>query len=609
MVNQERILAQIFFFLSLSLSLTFHLDIMFARKYPGTTLPLSTAAPTVMDVTLTTSLEHCLQRNGMYDSPERTEQREAALKHLTELTRQFVRTVCQRKGLPKPVIEKAGGAVFTFGSYKLGVNSADADIDTLCVVPCYVERRDFFVDMLSTLKSTACISDITSVPDSFVPVIKFKYNDIPIDLVCARLNLPEVPATINVNNNNLLVGLDDKCVRSINGTRVADDIMSLVPNLSTFRIALRCIKLWAQRKAVYSNVLGFFGGVAWAILVARVCQLYPNASASVVVSKFFRILTEWNWSAAPVMLKHIEDGPSLSSSLRPWNNRINLVDKSHRMPVITPSYPSMCATHNVTASTQRIILGEFNMAAQTVDKIMMGSLPWSALFLPHTFFQNYKYYLQVIVSSDAHARFLGWSGLVEAKLRLLVTKLETVPSIALVHPYIHGFKHEHLCHSPEEVYAATHGQFKPPHVARRRRPAKIYTKIFYIGLYIRMRPDQSRTLDLTRPIYEFTRSVTNWSDYDRKHMGIIVENVRRSDLPEEVHKQAASIMSKRALSKSPSPQLQPATLPTRPSPKATKPNGDIKKNVNKKAKTLINKPSMPNTNEETRSFAMATSTV
>lgn len=44
---------------------------------------------------------------------------------------------------------------------------------------------------------------------------------------------------------------------------------------------------------IYSNILGFLGGVSWAMLVARTCQLYPNAIASTLVHKFFLVFSKW----------------------------------------------------------------------------------------------------------------------------------------------------------------------------------------------------------------------------------------------------------------------------------------------------------------------------
>lgn len=44
---------------------------------------------------------------------------------------------------------------------------------------------------------------------------------------------------------------------------------------------------------IYSNILGFLGGVSWAMLVARTCQLYPNAVASTLVHKFFLVFSKW----------------------------------------------------------------------------------------------------------------------------------------------------------------------------------------------------------------------------------------------------------------------------------------------------------------------------
>lgn len=54
---------------------------------------------------------------------------------------------------------------------------------------------------------------------------------------------------------------------------------------------------------IYSNSLGYFGGVTWAMLVARTCQLYPNATASTLVHKFFLVFSRWKWPH-PVLLKH-----------------------------------------------------------------------------------------------------------------------------------------------------------------------------------------------------------------------------------------------------------------------------------------------------------------
>jgi poly(A) polymerase len=39
--------------------------------------------------------------------------------------------------------------------------------------------------------------------------------------------------------------------------------------------------------------MGFPGGVAWALLTARMCQLYPTAAPANLVAKFFPIFYQW----------------------------------------------------------------------------------------------------------------------------------------------------------------------------------------------------------------------------------------------------------------------------------------------------------------------------
>lgn len=111
--------------------------------------------------------------------------------------------------------------------------------------------EDFFTDFIPILEQLApegTIEKITPVPDAYVPIIKLELSSISIDLLFARLILSSIPLNLDLKNNDYLRGLDEREIRSLNGTRVTDEILELVPQQKTFRFALRAIKLWAQRE-------------------------------------------------------------------------------------------------------------------------------------------------------------------------------------------------------------------------------------------------------------------------------------------------------------------------------------------------------------------------
>ena len=56
------------------------------------------------------------------------------------------------------------------------------------------------------------------VREAFVPVIKAKIMRIPIDFTMARLALSSIPEDLDLSDDNLLRNLDERCVRSLNGT-------------------------------------------------------------------------------------------------------------------------------------------------------------------------------------------------------------------------------------------------------------------------------------------------------------------------------------------------------------------------------------------------------
>lgn len=107
----------------------------------------------------------------------------------------------------------------------------------------------------------------------------------PAALTCicrARLSnvLHTRAQTMSSIEDKYLQGAPETTVRSLNGTRVADSILRLVPQHEPFKLALRLIKMWCKNRGLYSNKLGYFGGVQLAILTARICQLYPRAAAA-----------------------------------------------------------------------------------------------------------------------------------------------------------------------------------------------------------------------------------------------------------------------------------------------------------------------------------------
>ena len=314
-----------------------------------------------------------------------------------------------------------------------------------------MSREDFFEHfpkLLEDASPAGAIEEITPVPDAHVPIMKLEYSGISIDLIFARLQLSSIPLDLDLNDNSLLRGLDETDLRSVNGTRVTDQILELVPQTKTFRHALRAIKLWAQRRAVYANVMGFPGGVAWAMMVARICQLYPKASGSLVVARFFHLMKSWHWPT-PVMLKNIEEGPL---QVRVWNPKIYPGDGRHLMPIITPAYPSMCATHNITLSTRFIITRELVRADKITTQIFSGEKQWKDLFERHTFFsRDYKYYLSIVSASKTKEAQQIWSGLVQSKVRRLVAGIEqSQAGVKIAHPYTKGFDRVHRCRTDDE---------------------------------------------------------------------------------------------------------------------------------------------------------------
>ncbi|XP_069630543.1 poly(A) polymerase gamma-like isoform X2 [Haliaeetus albicilla] len=71
----------------------------------------------------------------------------------------------------------------------------------------------------------------------------------------ARLSVPTVSDNLDLRDDSYLRSLDIRNIRSLNGCRVTDEILHLVPNKENFWLTLHAIKLWAKRLAVTNEIL------------------------------------------------------------------------------------------------------------------------------------------------------------------------------------------------------------------------------------------------------------------------------------------------------------------------------------------------------------------
>ncbi|KAG1109895.1 hypothetical protein G6F42_015504 [Rhizopus arrhizus] len=146
----------------------------------GVTAPVSLDLPTEHEIKLTEDLVKTLHDYGLFESEKEAQKRITVLNKLNFMVKDFVYRVGIKQGLSEQQAKSAGGKIFTFGSYKLGVHNTGADIDTLCVIPKFVEREHFFTVMYTMLSERPEVTELTSVADAYVPVIKMHFSGIPV---------------------------------------------------------------------------------------------------------------------------------------------------------------------------------------------------------------------------------------------------------------------------------------------------------------------------------------------------------------------------------------------------------------------------------------------
>ena len=443
-------------------------------------------------------------------------------------------------------------ALIPFGSYRLGVHSITSDLDLLTLAPPYITRHDFFTSLVSVLQNDTRCKNVHPIPTAYTPVIKFvlqcgdnsansadgqECQNIHIDLVFARITdtkkLVEYHKrkTLHVKgqlavqyclDDTDLQDQDEIGVRSLNGARVTQMILESVRNdVRKFQIVLCAVKQWAQVRGVYSNVLGFLGGVNWAILVAWVCKHYPNVNVSKTLQIFFDVFSKWQWNTPVLLCDSIADTPPICNhmnqmraiQLPAWNPSVNPRDGLHLMPIITPAYPSMNSSYNVDFPQLRCMQHEMLRTNAMLSRSRSPSPGsgniYAKLFESSDFFQRHHHFIQINISSTNESDFTKWFRFVESKLRNLISSLETTE--------VHAWPFARFFDVPQ-----CHSEIK--HTDRMCN----YEKCFFIGL--RFAPGTD-AIDVRHLTMDFLHKVNRWDGRNEPTMCLTLAYLSAGDIP------------------------------------------------------------------------------
>ncbi|KAF1793896.1 Poly(A) polymerase [Phytophthora cactorum] len=314
------------------------------------------------------------------------------------------------------------------GSWHLKVGMAESDLDVVAFMPHAVTAEIFFSSLCEHLERETSVSDLVARRKAAVPVLSFQLNAVRIDLLFARYaqkqavpkHLPFLPG----DDIQVMRGMDATSVRSLSVARVASLILELVPNASVFRSCLRVIRLWARHRGLYSNKAGYLGGISWALLCGFACSPVLLSSGVMAVAYAHSSGTPFKWRQSRQCVQ--------------WDPQLNIHDRAHLMPIITPGFPAVNTAVNVNISTLRVLREEFARGQRIMDDLRRRSLShpssWNQLFTPTEVLVRYDHHVAIELRAPNEEALAEWSSFVASRTRKLVETLQHTPSVASLHP-------------------------------------------------------------------------------------------------------------------------------------------------------------------------------
>ena len=159
-------------------------------------------------------------------------------------------------------------------------------------------------------------------------------------------------------------------LRKLKPLRDTNYLLSSIPNLSSFRLAYLAIKLWAQKRGLYSARFGYLGGIHITLLLSwiskRLAHEVGAASATDLVVNFFHHYANFDWK------KDVVFGPFFhKKGLR--------YQRSVREPMVVLGFhaPNSNVANAATGPGLETLVSEFRMAH---EKLSSEGMNWDDFF-------------------------------------------------------------------------------------------------------------------------------------------------------------------------------------------------------------------------------------
>ena len=133
-------------------------------------------------------------------------------------------------------------------------------------------------------------------------------------------------------------------------------------------------------------------------MVAYICKMNPDLETCQLLDTFFRFYRHYKWQwDNPIHLDEIMDDPTKVQFLMDQDLFKKPNPKADFFPIITPAFPSMNSTYNVSLTTRNIMLTEFEKAMDITKHIMekrnKAKVSWKRLFKKFPFFKAYQHFI------------------------------------------------------------------------------------------------------------------------------------------------------------------------------------------------------------------------